>query len=161
MNTTQSEKLVCVMNTPVGQVEVQIHNGAVQHIEFLPQKKKSGVTATQGDSKAKEQINRYFCNPNTSFRLRTEEHGTAFQKRVWQALREIPVGETRTYGQIAKQLNSSPRAVGNACRANPLPIITPCHRVVAVNGPGGFAGTRHGKWMKIKKWLLAHEAGLD
>jgi len=103
-------------------------------------------------------LQQYFKNPQTSFNIKADEHGTAFQQRVWQALRDIPVGETRTYGQIARQLNSSPRAVGNACRANPLPIVTPCHRVVAANGAGGFAGARQGRLLDIKKWLLAHEA---
>ncbi len=65
---------------------------------------------------------------------------TPFQAKLRQALLNIPTGETRTYGELAKQLNSSPRAIGQSLGANPLPILVPCHRVVAVNGLGGFSG---------------------
>lgn len=83
--------------------------------------------------------------------------GTAFQKAVWNELCKIPLGETRTYGEIAKKLNSSARAVGNACRKNPIAIVVPCHRVVAANGIGGYAGKTEGNQLKIKRWLLSHE----
>lgn len=83
--------------------------------------------------------------------------GTEFQKRVWRALCAIPPGTTKTYGELAKQLNTSPRAIGNACRKNPLPIIIPCHRVVAKNSLGGYAGARIGNLLEIKKWLLRYE----
>ncbi len=83
--------------------------------------------------------------------------GTAFQKRVWQALCNIPPGTTKTYGELAKELHTSPRAIGNACRKNPLPIIIPCHRVVAKNSLGGYAGARTGELIEFKKWLLENE----
>jgi methylated-DNA-[protein]-cysteine S-methyltransferase len=83
--------------------------------------------------------------------------GTAFQQRVWQAMREIPLGETISYGALAKQLNSSARAVGNACRTNPIPIIIPCHRIVAKHGIGGFSGMIQGTRITMKEWLLRHE----
>ena len=77
--------------------------------------------------------------------------------RVWQALQKIPYGEVKTYGQLAKELKSSARAVGNACRANPIPIVIPCHRIVAVSGIGGYAGKTDGPVLERKRWLLAHE----
>jgi len=83
--------------------------------------------------------------------------GTPFQQRVWSTLREIPPGERRTYGELARELGTSPRAVGGACRANPVPLLIPCHRVVAANGDGGFAGHTEGRWLEIKRWLLDHE----
>ncbi len=83
--------------------------------------------------------------------------GTAFQQRVLRALCQIPAGETRSYGQLARELGSSARAVGNACRRNPLPILIPCHRVVAASGPGGYAGETAGRNLQIKHWLLTHE----
>ncbi|MCU7939685.1 MAG: methylated-DNA--[protein]-cysteine S-methyltransferase [gamma proteobacterium symbiont of Bathyaustriella thionipta] len=89
--------------------------------------------------------------------------GTEFQQKVWTTLLEIPVGEVRTYGGIAKELNSSARAVGNACRQNLFPVIVPCHRVVSASGIGGYAGDtldrQHGQinFLNIKQWLLAHE----
>ncbi len=82
---------------------------------------------------------------------------TPFQLRVLKQLQKIPYGETRTYGQIAKILNTSPRAVGNACRNNPLPIIIPCHRVVAASGIGGYDGARTGTLLNIKCRLLEIE----
>ncbi|BAO44863.1 methylated-DNA--[protein]-cysteine S-methyltransferase [Thiolapillus brandeum] len=83
--------------------------------------------------------------------------GSVFQRRVWEALLQIPPGQTKTYGDLALALGSSPRAVGGACRRNPIPLFIPCHRVVAANGDGGFAGHTSGHWMDIKRWLLAHE----
>ncbi|MBF0218753.1 MAG: methylated-DNA--[protein]-cysteine S-methyltransferase [Gammaproteobacteria bacterium] len=86
--------------------------------------------------------------------------GTPFQQRVWQAIAAIAVGQTRPYGELAKVLQSSPRAVAAACAANPLPLIIPCHRVVAKNGLGGFIGQRDGKAVALKRWLLQHEGAV-
>jgi len=86
---------------------------------------------------------------------------TPFQQRVREALLAIPCAETRTYGELACLLGTSPRAVGQACRANPVPILVPCHRVVASAGIGGYAGTVQGERLGIKQWLLAHERMLE
>lgn len=83
--------------------------------------------------------------------------GTPFQQRVWRLLRTIPPGQTRTYGDVARQLSTSARAVGGACRANPIVLLIPCHRVVAANGDGGFAGHSEGTWPAIKHHLLQLE----
>jgi len=83
--------------------------------------------------------------------------GTRFQRRVWQALADIPPGRPVTYGALAARLGSSARAVGNACAANPVPLFVPCHRVVPVRGTGGYAGHREGRFPAIKRWLLDHE----
>jgi len=80
-----------------------------------------------------------------------------FRQKVWRALRRIPRGTTRSYGALARELRTSARAVGGACRDNPLPLVVPCHRVVAHGGPGGFMGARAGFPMRVKQWLLAHE----
>ena len=82
---------------------------------------------------------------------------TAFQQRVWQALCDIPSGETRSYGALARQLQTSARALAGACRANPVPILVPCHRVVASHGLGGYMGETDGPALAIKQWLLHHE----
>lgn len=103
------------------------------------------------------QISRYFSNPQSPFEIQLKSIGTVFQKRVWQALSDIPVGTTLTYGALAQNLNSSPRAVGNACRVNPIPLIVPCHRVVSASGIGGFMGKRDGNEISIKECLLKHE----
>jgi len=109
-------------------------------------------------SKLYTQIMSYFALP--SFKCDFPQlTGTQFQLRVWQAIYAIPVGETRTYGQLAALLGSGPRAVANACGANPFPIIIPCHRVVAKSGIGGFLqGKKNG--VLVKRWLLQHE-GID
>lgn len=83
--------------------------------------------------------------------------GTPFQQAVWAAMRRIPPGQTRTYGELAAELGSSPRAVGGACRANPIALLIPCHRVVAKQGDGGFAGHSTGSWPAIKRRLLEIE----
>lgn len=92
--------------------------------------------------------------------VRLAPRGSAFQRRLWARLRAIPRGQTLSYGALARELGSSPRAVGQACRANPWPILTPCHRVVAARGLGGFVGARAGRGLAIKRWLLHHE-GFD
>lgn len=83
--------------------------------------------------------------------------GSEFQQRVWQALRAIPVGSVRTYGELAGEVGGCAQAVGNACRQNPIPIYIPCHRVVAKTGIGGFAGKTAGPHIELKRWLLRHE----
>ncbi len=103
------------------------------------------------------QLDLYFRNPNWHFDLSLLPQGTEFQRRVWQALREIPVGTTVTYGQLAWRLESSARAVGGACRNNPVALVVPCHRVVAATGIGGFMGQRDGQQIDVKAWLLGHE----
>ncbi len=108
------------------------------------------------------QLELYFRNPHWCFDLPLLPQGTEFQRRVWQALRLIPLGTTVTYGQLAWRLESSARAVGGACRANPIALIVPCHRVVAATGVGGFMGHGQGQTIGIKEWLLQHElAGVD
>jgi len=106
------------------------------------------------------QLQAYFKDKKYAFNLTFDpiqsQHGTAFQKRVWQAISEIPLGETQSYSDIAKKIGSGPRAVANACGANVLPIIIPCHRVVAKNGLGGYM-QGHPQGLMIKKWLLQHE----
>lgn len=83
--------------------------------------------------------------------------GTFFQHTVWAEMLKIPWGHTRTYSEIARQIDSAPRAVGNACRANPYPWLIPCHRVVAISGLGGYSGQTVGPLMSIKETLLSYE----
>ena len=100
---------------------------------------------------------RYFRDGRAGLDLPLAPAGTPFQHRVWQALRAIPPGTTRTYGELARELGTSARAIGGACRANPCLIAVPCHRVVARDGLGGFGGERGGKRLAVKRWLLRHE----
>ena len=107
---------------------------------------------------AVRQLRAYLKEPHFAFSLPLAPAGTAFQRRVWDGIAGIPSGETRTYGELATAIHSGPRAVGNACGANPYPLVVPCHRVVAANhGLGGFARQRGGFLLDVKRWLLTHE----
>jgi methylated-DNA-[protein]-cysteine S-methyltransferase len=110
--------------------------------------------------RAARQLERYSGDPDFEFDLPLAEAGSAFQRRVWQAMCRIPRGGTRTYGELASALASAPRAVGQACGANPYPIVVPCHRVVAASGIGGFAHHAAGFHVDIKRWLLRHEKAI-
>jgi methylated-DNA-[protein]-cysteine S-methyltransferase len=101
------------------------------------------------------QIEEYFDGRRTEFDVKLDLRGTDFQKRVWEALRRIPYGQTRTYGELARELGleNGARAVGGACAANPAPVVVPCHRVVAGGGDlGGYSGG-----LERKKQLLSLE----
>ena len=103
-----------------------------------------------------QEILAYLQQPHQAFSLPAQLSGSAFQQKVWLAILAIPLGQTRTYSELAAQLQSGPRAVANACGANRLPLLIPCHRVVAKNGLGGFMrGDKNG--LSIKRWLLTHE----
>jgi len=105
-----------------------------------------------------EQAEHYFRDPHFQFHLPMLLKGTTFQRKVWDLIDAIPVGKVFTYGSVAKELGSGPRAVGGACGANPYPLIVPCHRVVAQSGIGGFAKEASpGYHRNIKTWLLKHE----
>ena len=103
------------------------------------------------------QVEAYLQNPDFRFDVPLLMSGTPHQSKVWQALRAIPSGQAQTYGALAQQLGSSPRAVGGACGDNPIPLFIPCHRVVAKNGAGGFMHHAGGAPLGIKQWLLRHE----
>lgn len=127
-------------------------------IHFLP----TDVTAKAPKTNtiahlASVQLMAYLDNPQCSFDLPFKLGGSKHQLDVWQAMQEIVPGSTLTYGQLAIQIASSPRAVGTACGKNPLPIVVPCHRVVAAGGLGGFMGGKQHHYLAIKRWLLAHE----
>ena len=145
------------LTSPLGTLRVRYTATEVTGVDIVrglaTQQNATNVLA----KKISQQFNRYFAQPSKGIDLPLHPVGTTFQQRVWRALRAIPVGQTLSYGALAKKLNSSARAVGNACRANPLPVIVPCHRVVAKTGLGGYSGKTHGRQIAIKRWLLEHE----
>jgi methylated-DNA-[protein]-cysteine S-methyltransferase len=108
------------------------------------------------------QLQAYLDDPGFAFDLPLALAGTHHRLAVWEAMQRIPAGETRTYGDLARELRSSARAVGGACGANPIPVVVPCHRVIAAGGDlGGFMGSRaEGFERDIKRWLLGHEGAL-
>lgn len=144
--------------SPLGTIQIECSDNHITQLMILEKSEAPAIPASSPQQQVIiDEIACYFSNPFHIFHLSLNPSGTPFQLRVWEALRHIPAGHTLTYGELAKQLKSSPRAVGQACRNNPIPIIIPCHRVVAVNHLGGYAGTTSGRLMDIKKWLLCHE----
>lgn len=146
-----------VIDSPIGKLGIKTTADTVFRIDFL---KNSFAICSANSSLCKKvvkQLNAYFADPSYRFDLPLAAQGTVFQQSVWQALTEIPKGSVLTYGSMAKLLQSGARAVGNACRRNPLPILVPCHRVVAAQNLGGFAGATQGKMLTTKRWLLQHE----
>ena len=144
-----------VIEAPFGAVGVAIHEDQVS-TELLfgeyPPKSATHPLAKQ----IAEQINAYFNSAAYVFDLPLTLHGTPYQQRVWQAIAAIPVGQVLTYQALAQQLGSGARAVANACGANHLPLLIPCHRVVAKSGLGGFM-CGHPQGRLIKMALLKHE----
>lgn len=111
-------------------------------------------------SELQRAIDAWLENPARRFDLPVMSQGTPFQQRVWRAIAAIPAGEIRTYGELSAEVGGTARAVGQACGANPFPIVVPCHRVVAKTGIGGFANARQGWLLDTKRWLLKHEGVL-
>ena len=144
-----------VLATPMGPIGLHWTGETLTGVDLEP------LTAAGGADVApptlRRQLAAYFADGTAVFDLPLELGGTPFQQRVWAAIRAIPAGATRTYRDVARELGSAPRAVGQACRANPCPIVVPCHRVVAVAGLGGFAGDSTGRKLAFKRWLLRHE----
>ncbi len=157
-----------ICHTPLIDLKISQQNNQLCEIDFMhktetyPDHQQTPVSAPQCIEdpllqQALWQILEYLKTPQFVFDLPLKPHGTEFQQSVWRYLRSIPPGEVRTYGEVAAALNSSARAVGNACRRNPLPLVIPCHRVVSASGIGGFAGHTAGTQVDIKKQLLSYE----
>lgn len=159
-------------NTPVGSLFICMHqkgllavNFAIPEVEFLRFiRGKTGVFPVQSNEdtkKAREQISAYLTGSRHWIDLPLDiSHLTSFQRNVLQAARQIPRGQVRTYGEIAKKLGkpNAARAVGQALGRNPIPIVIPCHRVIASNGDlGGYSG---GGGLETKRWLLQLEGAL-
>ncbi|MDR3530810.1 MAG: methylated-DNA--[protein]-cysteine S-methyltransferase [Rhodopila sp.] len=139
------------LHTPVGDITVFEEDGAIVSLDW-------GWVRDQTHSalldRAQEQLQAYFDGELTRFDLTLAPAGTAYRKGVWRALCNIPYGETRSYQDIAHEAGGSARSVGQANGRNPIPLIIPCHRVVAATHIGGYSG---GDGLPTKRWLLALE----
>ena len=143
--------------TPFAVLGIVTDQEQLTEIDFLPAE--TGALEPQNNF-AREvcaQLQAYLADPQFRFELPLRPRGTPYQQKVWQALLKIPAGQSETYGALAKQLGSAPRAIGQACGANPIPVIIPCHRVLAKAGLGGFMNHGEGGPLHIKRWLLEHE----
>ncbi len=160
------EHYATIVNSPVGYLGLQLDGQTLIGIEFLGRRLSStqktclNKLSNASVERIQSSLNDYFLNPENARPPVTSLNGTEFQKKVWRVLAQIKSGKTRTYGDIAGEIKSSARAVGNACRRNPIPIFIPCHRVVSASGRGGFMGKTSGEAMDIKEWLLANEQSL-
>lgn len=155
----------CVIEAPFGCLGIgtELVDGSlmISKIDYLPATTPLQSPKNELAKQADKQLKAYFKNPNYHFDLPTKPAGTDHQKKVWAAVQAIPVGSTKTYGEIAAQLKSGARAVGTACGANPYPLFAPCHRVVSAKGIGGFMQEdAPGLYRQIKIWLLQHEGAL-
>lgn len=139
------------LHTPVGDITVSEEDGAIVSVDW-------GWVVEQADTPvlraAEAQLQAYLDGTLKVFDLPLAPPGTPYRRRVWQALCEIPYGSVRTYGEIAAMAGGSPRSVGQANGSNPIPLIIPCHRVVAGSHLGGYSG---GDGADTKRWLLALE----
>jgi methylated-DNA-[protein]-cysteine S-methyltransferase len=144
-----------VVEAPFGAVGISVQGMQVA-IELLSKKHKPKPAEHKVAKQVESQIEAYFADSYHYFNLPLIFKGTPFQRRVWQVISAIPTGRVLTYKEIAEEIGSGPRAVANACCANNLPLVIPCHRVVAKKGLGGFM-RGDPKGPAIKKWLLKHE----
>lgn len=146
-----------IIPTPFGAVGICAQDDFLTGVDLLNTATAEKLSPQALVQNIANQLNQYFRDPHTSLDVPFVVKGTAFQKRVWQAIAAIPCGQTLTYGELAAKVGSGPRAVANVCGANSVPLIIPCHRVVAKNGLGGFNQGKDKKSLAVKQWLLSHE----
>jgi methylated-DNA-[protein]-cysteine S-methyltransferase len=150
-----------IVEFPRMKVAVATRGDRVAEIRYLPPSTEAMAPANSLAELAARQLERYRADPDAPFELPLLVEGTPFQRRLWAALCEIPRGKTLTYGELARRLDAQAVAVGQACGDNRLPLVIPCHRVVAAKGIGGFAHATGGYLLEAKRWLLMHESGAD
>ena len=143
--------------TPFAVLGIRTVGELLTDIEYLPRGAATLAPLNKLSERVCRQIARYIDDPHYRFNLPFDYGGTDFQCRVWREISAISVGKTCTYKEVAQRLHSAPRPVGGACGRNRLPLVIPCHRVLASNGIGGFMHARAGDPIAIKKWLLKHE----
>lgn len=148
------------LTAPFGMLGIRCNGEVLSGIDFLP----AGARPLHATSVFAEnvcrQLLRYFADPDAPFTIPLRLTATSHQQKVWQAMLAIPRGNTRSYGELASELHSCAQAVGQACGANPIPIIIPCHRVVGKASLGGFIKSTGDEQLDIKHWLLSHEGAL-
>ena len=140
--------------TPAGPLVLLSRQGVVSRADWVQDD--DGIYPQ--DHEIQRQFQHYWLNADKPIHLTLLRQGSAYRQQVWAELCNIPIGATLTYSALAQKIGSSARAVGNACRDNPYPVIIPCHRVVSVSGMGGYCGHTTGDFMAIKSKLLDYEA---
>jgi methylated-DNA-[protein]-cysteine S-methyltransferase len=143
--------------TPFAVLGIRTVGERVTDIDYLPLGIETLAPTTRLAARTCRELERYLDDPEYVPRVPFEYAGTEFQCRVWRAISTIPSGHTLTYMDVARALKTAPRPVGGACGKNRLPIVIPCHRVLASGGIGGFMGGTAATSLAIKRWLLKHE----
>jgi methylated-DNA-[protein]-cysteine S-methyltransferase len=144
---------VIKIQTPAGQLVLYSQSGVISKADW---ELDDGIYPQ--DHEIQRQFRQYWLNTDKPISIKLLKQGSAYRHKVWAELCKISFGETMTYSALAGKIGSSARAVGNACRDNPYPVIIPCHRVVSVSGMGGYCGQTEGDFMAIKYKLLDYEA---
>ena len=139
------------LHAPIGDLTLSEEDGQIVAVDWGWGRDQTPTPLLQ---RARDQLDAYFDGERLEFDLPLAPSGSPYRQRVWAALRRIPPGTTRTYQEIAREAGGSPRSVGGANAANPIPILIPCHRVVAVGHIGGYSG---GDGLPTKRFLLALE----
>ncbi|MDD1624679.1 MAG: methylated-DNA--[protein]-cysteine S-methyltransferase [Methylococcaceae bacterium] len=153
VETCSGTEEVIKIRTPAGQLVLYSQQGVISKVDWglddglYPQ-----------NHEIQQQFRQYWLNTDKRININLLIQGSAYRHKVWAELCKIPFGETITYSGLAGKIGSSARAVGNACRDNPYPVIIPCHRVVSVSGMGGYCGQTEGDFLAIKYKLLDYEA---
>ena len=146
-----------VVESPVGTLVLHETGGALAAITWRRADANAGSDVSPLLATAVQQLDEYFGGRRRSFELPLAPKGSPFQQRVWAEMCRIPFGATARYGDLARALGTAAQPIGQACGANPIPIVIPCHRIVAAGGLGGFSG---GAGLTSKRFLLRHEGAL-
>lgn len=146
-----------IIDSPIGKLGIQADADYLYRIDFLAKETLVQPPQTFAAEISCQQLQSYFQNPYHVFELPCELLVTPFQRRILDELCRIPPGKTNSYSEVAKKARTGARAVGMVCRCNPLPIVIPCHRVLAKGNIGGYGGVTQGPALDMKRWLLTHE----
>jgi methylated-DNA-[protein]-cysteine S-methyltransferase len=142
------------ISSPVGNLVIEEADDTITAIRWSDERAANGSPLL---AEAARQLDAYFAGKLTDFDLPLRPAGSDFERQVWSAMQKIPYGKTQCYGDLATAIGSAPRAVGGACGKNPIPIVIPCHRVLAKAGLGGYSGSGG---LKTKQALLTLEGAL-
>ncbi len=147
--------------TPFAVLGIATDGAVVTSVRYLPHNTLPVPPQDRVAERACREIERYLADPAHRFAVPYRLEGTPFQRRVWREIEKLFPIKTTSYGDIARRLGTAARPVGGACGANPVPLIVPCHRVLAAGGLGGFMGGTKSFPLGVKRWLLQHEGILN
>ena len=154
MDQSEGQEQVVKIKTPITTLVFSLRGDVITGSDWEPDDK----MVQPSKHPLQKELDRFWINSDAIIPVKLLKQGSAYRNRVWTELCNIPFGDTISYSALAQRINSAARAIGNACRDNPYPLIVPCHRVVAVGGLGGYSGQTAGEQMAIKIKLLQFEA---